>query len=82
MKSVTYKTHTYRLHLWDTAGQERFRSLIPNYLRDAICAIIVFDIGNKQSLADAEKWLRLYNDNKTMEGYSVLVGNKTDLPYR
>jgi Ras-related protein Rab-6A len=82
VKSVTYKGHTYRLHLWDTAGQERFRSLIPNYLRDAICAVVVFDVGSRQSLQDAERWLKLYNDNKTMEGLAVLVGNKIDMPNR
>lgn len=36
-----------RLSLWDTAGQERFHSLIPSYLRDASCAIIVYDITSK-----------------------------------
>lgn len=79
---MTYKTHSYRLQLWDTAGQERFRSLIPSYLKDAICAIIVFDVCNKQSLVDAEKWLKLYSENKAFEGYTVLVGNKIDLPSR
>lgn len=31
---------------------------------------------------DVENWMRLYNDNKTFEGYIVLVGNKIDLPNR
>ena len=33
-----------KLQLWDTAGQERFRSLIPNYLREAAAAVVVYDI--------------------------------------
>lgn len=81
-KSVTHKSKTYRLQLWDTAGQERFKSLIPSYLKDAICAILVYDVTSKQSLMDVENWMRLYNDNKTFEGYIVLVGNKIDLPNR
>jgi len=81
-KNTAYKGRTFRLQLWDTAGQERFKSLIPSYLKDAVGAIIVYDVTNKQSLADAERWLRLYNDNKSLEGYAILVGNKTDLPYR
>jgi small GTP-binding protein len=52
-KTVRHDGKSYRLQLWDTAGQERFKSLIPSYLKDAICAIIVYDVTNKQSLIDA-----------------------------
>ena len=45
-KNVTHNSTTCRLQLWDTAGQERYRSLIPSYLKDAICAIFVFDISS------------------------------------
>jgi Ras-related protein Rab-6A len=45
-KNVHHKNTTCRLQLWDTAGQERFRSLIPTYLKDAICAIFVFDLSS------------------------------------
>uniref|UniRef100_A0A1I7XTG1 Ras-related protein Rab-18 n=1 Tax=Heterorhabditis bacteriophora TaxID=37862 RepID=A0A1I7XTG1_HETBA len=33
-----------RLQLWDTAGQERFRQLAPSYIRDAVVALLVFDL--------------------------------------
>lgn len=46
VKNVTHKGKAFRLQLWDTAGQERFRSLIPNYLKDAKCALIVVDVTN------------------------------------
>jgi small GTP-binding protein len=52
-KNITYKTKTFRLQLWDTAGQERFKSLIPSYLKDANCAIIVYDVTNKATLENA-----------------------------
>lgn len=81
-KNTIYKGRTFRLQLWDTAGQERFKSLIPSYLKDAVGAIIVYDVTNKQSLVDSERWLRLYYENKSLEGYAILVGNKIDLPYR
>lgn len=38
------------MQLWDTAGQERFRSLIPNYMKDAHCAVMVYDVTKKSSL--------------------------------
>jgi small GTP-binding protein len=46
-RNLQYKNKTFRLQLWDTAGQERFRSLIPHYLKDVICALIVYDVTNK-----------------------------------
>ena len=79
---MTHKGKNYRLQLWDTAGQERFRSLIPNYLKDAKCALIIIDVTSKTSLNNADSWLSLYNDNKTGEGFAFLVGNKIDLEYR
>jgi GTPase SAR1 family protein len=30
-------------------------------------------------LNNAENWLQLYNENKTGEGFTLLVGNKIDL---
>jgi len=79
---VSYHTKNYRLQLWDTAGQERFRSLIPNYLKDAKCALIVIDVTSRASLNSTESWLKLYNDNRTGEGFTFLIGNKIDLEYR
>lgn len=49
------------------------------YLRDAHCALIIFDVANRSSLNNAENWLQLYNENKTGEGFTLLVGNKIDL---
>lgn len=56
--------------------------MIPSYLKDAICAIIVYDVANPVSLRNAEKWLHIYNESKPVNGYSILVGNKIDLEYR
>jgi GTPase SAR1 family protein len=47
---VMHKNQIYKLMLWDTAGQEKFNSLIPSFVRGCDCAVIVFDVANKQSL--------------------------------
>lgn len=70
---------TVRLQLWDTAGQERFRSLIPSYIRDSHVAVVCYDITNKKSFLNLEKWI---NDVKLERGDEVtivIVGNKYDL---
>ena len=78
-KNILYKTNNYRLQLWDTAGQERFKSLIPGYRRDAHCALLIFDVSNKSSLNSVDNWLHLYNEHKTGDGFTLLIGNKIDL---
>lgn len=42
-KNVEHEGVAYRLQLWDTSGNERFASLIPNYLSNAYCALVVYD---------------------------------------
>ena len=77
-KNLFYEDKTIRLILWDTAGQERFRSLIPSYLKNADCIIIVYDITNKDSFNSLAHWL---NDakNNTIEGtIFVICGNKIE----
>ena len=78
-KNLFYEDKTIRLILWDTAGQERFRSLIPSYLKNADCIVIVFDLSNKNSFISLNHWLESAKDN-TIEGTIFLIcGNKSDL---
>jgi Ras-related protein Rab-6A len=79
-KPLCYNGRNYRLQLWDTAGQERFRSLIPSYLKNAICGIIVFDLSSRRSFESVRRWFELFKDNRASNSISVVVGNKLDLP--
>ena len=78
-KNLFFEDKTIRLILWDTAGQERFRSLIPSYLKNADCIIIVFDITNKESFFSLNKWLSDARNNASESTIYVLCGNKSDL---
>ncbi len=55
-KTLQIDGETIRLQLWDTAGQERFRSLIPSYVRDADCCLIVIDVSCKSTFEGIDKW--------------------------
>jgi Ras-related protein Rab-6A len=70
---------TVRLQLWDTAGQERFRSLIPSYIRDSSVAVVVYDIANRNSFLNTDKWIEDVRAERGSDVIIVLVGNKTDL---
>lgn len=70
---------TIRLQLWDTAGQERFRSLIPSYIRDSNVAVVCYDITNKKSFDNLDKWIQEVQLERGNEVIIVIVGNKSDL---
>ncbi|RKP23807.1 ras family-domain-containing protein [Syncephalis pseudoplumigaleata] len=78
-KTMYLEDRTVRLQLWDTAGQERFRSLIPSYIRDSSVAVVVFDIANRNSFVNTDKWIDDVRAERGNDVIIVLVGNKTDL---
>ena len=78
VKNVNYKGALYRLQLWDTAGQEKFKSLVPNYIRDAHCAVFVFDITSKHSFQMVDIWVQLFHEFTSDTPVMILVGNKLD----
>jgi len=80
-KSIEVNDDTYDFNIWDTAGQELYRSLTPMYYRNAHAALVVFDITNKASYFEAEKWIReLMQSNEDV--FIIIVGNKADLEDR
>ncbi|CCD68201.1 Ras-related protein Rab-21 [Caenorhabditis elegans] len=69
-----------RLQVWDTAGQERFRCMVPMYMRNADAALIVYDVTDRNTFEDVEKWLKdLDRSSGTEDANVYLIGNKTDL---
>jgi Ras-related protein Rab-6A len=79
VKNIHYQGAVYRLQLWDTAGQEKFKSLVPNYIRDAHCAVFVYDITRRESFDGVDSWLELYRNYRAEDAVTILVGNKSDL---
>ncbi|UMM18437.1 hypothetical protein L5515_014508 [Caenorhabditis briggsae] len=69
-----------RLQVWDTAGQERFRCMVPMYMRNAEAALIVYDVTDRSTFEDVEKWLKdLDRSSGTEDANVFLIANKTDL---
>ena len=65
--------------VWDTAGQEKYHSLTPMYYRNAMCAIICYDITSAESFEEAQRW----SDELRLQGPEhcvvCVVGNKSDM---
>ena len=70
---------TVKYQIWDTAGQERYNSIISKYYSVHI-PIFMFDISDKNSFNNLNKWINNYNQNsryKPIKKYCI--GNKIDL---
>jgi len=68
-----------KLQIWDTAGQERFKSVSKAYFRNAVGAILVYDITNEASFEDLSNWLGDLQALCNPNAYILLVGNKGDM---
>lgn len=80
LKVVYHGGHQF--HIWDTAGQERFQSVVSSYYRGLNCALLTFDLTNRESFEHVQNWLdqlERYADKKMSDIHLVLVGNKFDL---
>lgn len=53
--------------------------MIPSYIRDSSCAVVVYDITNRNSFANTEKWIDDVRAERGNDVIIVLVGNKVDL---
>ena len=78
-KIVTTPKHRIQLQLWDTAGQELFRSVTRGYYRGSAGALLVFDLSNRDSFENINRWLQDVKDVARSDVVTLLIGNKSDL---
>ena len=83
MKSTTAqqgrKSEQVRLYIWDTAGQEKNFSLAVQFFKRAQAVIICFDLTEKKSFRNVQKWVDKMNENCQENIAKVLIGCKSDL---
>ena len=78
-KNIIIEGQIFRIQIWDTAGQENFRCLTRSYFKNSVCAIITYDITNKQSFDNIQDWINEVKNQVSNKVLLVLVGNKIDL---
>ncbi|MFX1485998.1 MAG: Rab family GTPase [Promethearchaeota archaeon] len=77
-KFVPFGKLNLNLIIWDIGGQEKYKILRRHYLEGARGAILVYDITNKRSFDNLDKWLGDV-DKYCGRVPIILVGNKSDL---
>lgn len=78
-KKLKIKDKSVKAQIWDTAGQERYKSITSAYYKGAKGALLVFDLTNKESFDNIDKWLRDIKNQGDPEIVISLIGNKLDL---
>ena len=78
-KNIEINQRAYRIQIWDTAGQENFRSITRAYYKNSVCALVVYDVTNKDSFDSVKAWIDDCRAQCPKTILMVLVGNKTDL---
>lgn len=79
-KSLLIDDNTWvEMNIWDTCGQEKYKTLTRQYYREARGCILVFDVADKKSFADLDKWIEDLKEYGDEDITITIVGNKADL---
>lgn len=62
-KHVTVNNKIMVLQVWDTAGQERYRALNKAFYKNALGALVIFDLSNRKTFEKLEGWMGELKDN-------------------
>lgn len=80
LKDHTYQNRTVKFEIWDTAGQERYKSLTPMYYRNALVALVCFDLSCPEtSFERAKYWIDQLMAVGPADIKIRVLGNKSDL---
>ena len=84
MKIIKLEETEFRLQLWDLVGQDsRVGGISKLFCRDALAALVVADIGNRESIESTIRWKEQVDMNTSLKNGEpipmILVVNKFDL---
>ncbi len=68
------------LQIWELTGKEKFKDLYKDFIKGAAGGIFVYDITNKSSLKNLDKWIKIFRKSKKSVSIPILmIDNKVDL---
>ena len=78
--NIDIKGQKYKIKFLDSTAAEKYISALKQYIQKIDCFIFMYDITNKKSFDDIEKWIKIVTDVKEKQKIAmILLGNKRDL---
>ena len=78
-KVIQLENQEIKIQIWDTAGAENFRSITRSYYKNTVCALVVYDISNRETFMKVTDWIEDCKSQAPKSLNIILVGNKKDL---
>lgn len=78
-RSIQIEDSYVRAQIWDTAGQERYRAITNAYYRNAVGALLIYDITKRSTFENINRWYSELREHADHSIVVLLVGNKCDL---
>jgi Ras-related protein Rab-11A len=78
-KKFEIKDYKIKAQIWDTAGQERYKSITNAYYKGAKGALLVYDVGRKNTFDSIDKWIPDLRQNGDPNVTIILIANKCDI---
>ncbi len=83
MKETKYEDKSINIQLWDIAGQERYGSMTRVFYKEAVGAIVVYDITRPRTFESAAIWKKDIDSKVFLPNEqpipTILCANKADL---
>ena len=78
-KNIQLDDKIFLLQIWDTSAIESFHSITRKYLKNSVCACLVYDITNRSTFKEIKYWIEDCKKFGPKNILMVLVGNKINL---
>ncbi len=82
VKDIEVNDKRVKLQTWDTGSHDRFSYVRPLYYKGSYGVLVVYDMSNKISFDNLDKWFEEVYSNCEEFIPAILIGNKADLPER
>ncbi|KAJ3326759.1 DnaJ sub C member 27 [Blyttiomyces sp. JEL0837] len=82
VKTIAIDDKEVKVNFWDVAGDPVYFEIRNEFYKDTHGAILVFDVTNRKSFEELDKWMEELSNFYTNEVTILLVANKIDLAPR
>ena len=80
--NIDIKGQKYKIKFLDSTAAEKYISALKQYIQKIDCFIFMYDITDKKSFEDIEKWIKIVTDLKKKQKIAmILLGNKRDIKH-